>query len=55
MSNPPQGPVQPHKAIRAAEPGTPEHDAWRAEQETKQRAYEAKFAEWSEYRPKHWR
>jgi len=37
------------------EPGTLEHWAWVREGEAKQKAYEARFAERSEFRPKHWR
>jgi hypothetical protein len=50
----PQGPVQPHTAIRAVEPGTIEHDIWRHRQAMKQVAYEQRFAERGEHRPSFW-
>lgn len=46
-----QGPTQPRTALKVVEPDTPEHDAWRAEQDAKQAAYEARFAERACYRP----
>lgn len=46
----------PPRAVRTPdiEPGTPEHAAWHAEQEVKQRAYEERFAASSTGRPGHW-
>lgn len=49
-----QGPTQPHAPIKVVEPGTPEHDAWKALQTAKQKAAEKKFNQRACFRPAFW-
>lgn len=49
-----QGPTQPHTPIRVVEPGSPEHDAWKALQDARRKVAEMKFEQSSHLRPAHW-